>query len=246
VSEWWESFFESRWLHVQLSWADLVSDDDTVGLEQRLRLDWASDVLDVPCGEGRVGRALAKRGHRVTGVDITKRFLERGRERAESEGVEMRFVHGDMRRLSFEAEFDAAVNFWGSFGYFDAEGDRAVAEGFASALRPGGRLLIETVSLETLLPQFREQMWHRMGETLVLQQSSFDYERSRVETEWTFIGAGGERDVQESSIRVYSYAELTDLLAGVGFVSFDAYDTTSGEPFGLGADRLTLVATKAA
>jgi hypothetical protein len=87
-------------------------------------------------------------------------------------------------------------------------------------------------------------MWHRMGDTIVVQQTAFDHERSRVETEWTFIGVTGERDVRDSSIRVYSYAELTTLLREIGFTSFDAYDTTTGEPFGLGADRLTLVATK--
>jgi SAM-dependent methyltransferase len=246
MSEWWEDFFESRWLDVQLGWADLVSDEDTQDLEEHLQLEPRSDVLDVPCGEGRIGRALAKRGHRVTGVDITERFLEHGRRRAKADGVEMRFLHGDMRELTFQAEFDAAVNYWGSFGYFDADGDRAVGESTFSALRPGGRFLIETVSLETLLPQFREQMWHRMGETIVVQQTAFDHERSRVETEWTFIGANGERDVRDSSIHVYSYAELTTLLRGVGFTSFDAYDTTTGEPFALGADRLTLIATKPA
>jgi SAM-dependent methyltransferase len=246
VSEWWESFFESRWIDVQLGWAALTTDDDIAVFEKHLRLEPGSAVLDVPCGEGRIGRALARRGHRVTGVDITERFLEEGRRRAEADGVEMRFVHGDMRELGFAGEFDAAVNFWGSFGYFDADGDRAVAEGVARALRPGGRFLIETVSLETLLPDFREQMWNRIGDAIVLHENRFDHERSRVETEWTFIGPEGDRDVRDSSIRIYSYAELTDLLREVGFVSFDAYDTTSGEPFGLGADRLTLVAAKAA
>jgi SAM-dependent methyltransferase len=244
MSEWWETFFRGLWVDVQLGWAALMEDEEVDDLERRLRLDPESAVLDVPCGEGRIGRALAKRGHRVTGVDITERFLEEGRRRAKADGVEMRFVHGDMRELIFDGEFDAAMNFWGSFGYFDADGDRAVAEGAFRALRPGGRFLIETVTLETLLPQFREQMWHRMGDTIVVQQTAFDHERSRVETEWTFIGVTGERDVRDSSIRVYSYAELTTLLREIGFTSFDAYDTTTGEPFGLGADRLRLVATK--
>jgi SAM-dependent methyltransferase len=246
VGEWWESFFDGRWIDVQLGWVELTTDEEIEDLEDHLRLEPRSNVLDVPCGEGRVGRALARRGHRVTGVDITERFLEQGRRRAEADHVEMRFAHGDMRALAFAAEFDAAVNFWGSFGYFDADGDRAVAEGVARALRPGGRFLIETVSLETLLPDFREQLWNRMGDAIVLHDNRFDHERSRVETQWTFIGPDGDREVRDSSIRVYSYAELTALLRDVGFVSFDAYDTTSGDPFGLGADRLTLVATKAA
>jgi SAM-dependent methyltransferase len=244
MSEWWASFFTGRWIDVQLSWGALMPDEEVDDLERHLRLGPGSDVLDVPCGEGRIGRSLAKRGHRVVGVDITEAFLEEGRRRAEADGVEMRFVRGDMRELSFDAEFDAAMNFWGSFGYFDAAGDRSVAQGVARALRPGGRFLIETVTLETLLPRFREQIWHRMGETVVLQQTHFAHETSRVETEWTFIAPDGEREVRDSSIRMYSFAELTALLREAGFDAFDAYDTTTAEPFGLGADRLTLIAMK--
>lgn len=244
MPEWWETFFRGLWVDVQLGWAALMEDEEVDDLERRLRLDPGSDVLDVPCGEGRIGRALARRGHHVTGVDITESFLEEGRRQAEADGIEMRFVYGDMRVLSFDGEFDAAVNFWGSFGYFDAEGDRAVVKGIARALRPGGRLLIETHTLETVLPIFTEGTWQRVGESLVLRQQRYDHELARVNTEWTLIGSDGSREVVESSIRLYSYAELTGLLRGVGFVSFDAYDTTSGEPFALGADRLTLVATK--
>jgi SAM-dependent methyltransferase len=244
VAEWWESFFAGRWIDVQLGWAELLTDEEIGDLERRLRLEPGSDVLDVPTGEGRIGRSLARRGHHVTGVDITETFLEEGRRRAAADGVDMRFVHADMRDLSFENEFDAVVNVWGSFGYFDAEGDRAVAAAAARALRPGGRFLIETVTLETLLPVFREQLWSRMGEVVVLHENHFVHETSRIETEWTLIGPEGDREVRDSSIRVYSYAELTTLLRDAGFVSFDAYDTTSGEPFALGADRLTLVATK--
>ncbi|MGZ4146376.1 MAG: class I SAM-dependent methyltransferase [Actinomycetota bacterium] len=246
MSEWWEDFFESRWLDVQLGWAELLTDDEIDDLEAHLRLEPESDVLDVPSGEGRIGRSLAKRGHHVTGIDITDGFLEEGRRRAKDQGVVMRFMRGDMRELAFDGEFDAVMNVWGSFGYFDAEGDRAVAEGAFRALRPHGRFLIETITLETLLPEFREQLWHRMGEVVVLQENHFVHETSRIETEWTFIGSSGERDVRDSSIHIYSYAELTTLLREVGFTSFDAYDTTSGEPFALGADRLTLVATKPA
>jgi hypothetical protein len=119
-----------------------------------------------------------------------------------------------------------------------------VVKGIARALRPGGRLLIETHTLETVLPIFTEGTWQRVGESLVLRQQRYDHELARVNAEWTLIGPDGSREVVESSIRLYSYAELTGLLRGVGFVSFDAYDTTSGEPFALGADRLTLVATK--
>jgi hypothetical protein len=57
---------------------------------------------------------------------------------------------------------------------------------------------------------------------------------------WESFLEGAWVDVQ------LAWAAVTDVLRRAGFVSFEAYDTASGEPFGLGADRLTLVATKAA
>jgi SAM-dependent methyltransferase len=244
VAEWWESFFAGAWTGVQLEWGATTTDEEVDALEARLHLKPASDVLDVPCGDGRIGRRLAARGHRVTGVDLTERFLDEGRRLAEAEGLEVVWVHGDMRELAFASAFDAAVNYWGSFGYFDDDGDRRFAAGVARALRPGGRFLIETHTLETVLPIFSEGTWQRVGEWLVLREQRYDHERSRVDTEWTLVGPDGGREVHDSSIRLYSYAELTALLRDAGFASFDGYDTASGEPFGIGADRLTLVATK--
>lgn len=57
------------------------------------------DALDLGCGSGVWGIELARRGWRVTGVDIVDKALRRARERAEQEGVEMRVVHGDVTAL---------------------------------------------------------------------------------------------------------------------------------------------------
>jgi SAM-dependent methyltransferase len=244
MAEWWESFFGGRWGDVQLEWGGATTDEEIDALEDRLGLRPGSHILDVPSGDGRIGRRLAARGYRVTGVDITDRFLDAGRRAAEVDRVEVRFVKADMRDLGFESEFDAAVNYWGSFGYFDEDGDRRFADVVARSLRRGGRFLIETHTLETVLPIFSEGTWQRVGEWFVLREQRYDHELARVDTEWTLIGPNGVRETADSSIRLYTYAELTSLLREVGFVSFDAYDTGSGEPFGLGADRLTLVATK--
>jgi SAM-dependent methyltransferase len=56
-------------------------------------------VLDLGCGSGIWGVALAKRGWQVTGVDIVRKALRRARERAREEGVEMRLIEGDVTKL---------------------------------------------------------------------------------------------------------------------------------------------------
>ena len=96
-------------------------------------------VLDVPCGEGRIAGRLAQRGVEVVGLDSSELFLRRAR----GEWPSVTFVHGDMRELPYGDEFDAVLNWFTGFGYFDRETNDAVLAGFARALRPGGRLLLE-------------------------------------------------------------------------------------------------------
>lgn len=244
MAEWWETFFADAWAGIQLEWAATTTDEQIDDVEERLRLGPGSAVLDVPSGDGRIGRRLAARGHRVTCVDLARRFLDAGRDRAEADGVDVAWVESDMRDLAFDGEFDAAINYAGSFGYFDDDGDRAFATAISRALRPGGRFLIETHTLETVLPIFAERTWDRIADWLVLHERRYDEERSRIDTEWTLVGPDGGREIHDSSIRLYSYAELTSLLRDARFASFDGFDTASGEPFRIGADRLTLVATK--
>jgi cyclopropane fatty-acyl-phospholipid synthase-like methyltransferase len=56
-------------------------------------------ALDVGTGSGVWGVELARRGWRVTGVDIVEKALRRARERAGEAGVDMRIVQGDVTAL---------------------------------------------------------------------------------------------------------------------------------------------------
>lgn len=69
-----------------------------------------------------------------------------------------------------------------------------------------------------------------------------DIDRGRVDCEWTFIDDGNARS-SKSSIRLYSYRELCELLREAGFTTFEALETVTGKPFKLGSQRLSVVAT---
>jgi SAM-dependent methyltransferase len=240
MSEWWEEMFVSPgWQGVQLSWDSVEDADDQVDrIERALQLEPGMRVLDVPCGTGRISSRLAARGYDVVGVDLTERFLDEARARGDG----VRYERGDMRELAFAEGFDAALCFWGSVGYFDDDGNLAQLRSAARALRPGGRYLIDTAALETILPRFRERYWFEVEDTVVLQDTSFTVGTGRTETTWTFL-RGGERAEQRSSMRVYSVKDLTDLLLTAGFSSFEALDDEL-EPFDLASHRLWLVATR--
>ncbi len=227
-----------RWQRVQLSWEE--ADDADTDAEQVVRaldLTASARVLDVPCGTGRIAKRLRVLGHDVVGVDIEDRFAAVARDA----GVPV--IRADMRTAVVRPpSFDAAFCLWGSFGYFDEEGNRRQTEALVDALVAGGRLLIDTLVADTLLPGFVPDAEWSVGDVGVREHRRYDADTKRVETTWTFTSEGMSA-TQATSVRIYAMEELTDLLAACGCTSFQAYD---GElaPFGDTSDRLWLVATK--
>ena len=104
----------------------------------RLDLPPGAQVLDVACGTGTVSIPLARRGARVTGVDIAPNLLEQARERAASEGLQIWFEEGDAEQLPYpDATFDAVTTM---FGAMFAPQPELVAAECSRVLKPGGLL----------------------------------------------------------------------------------------------------------
>jgi len=174
------------------------------------------DVLDCPCGHGRISNALAERGYRITGLDQTELFLERARADAAARGVDVEYVKGDMRELPWRDRFDGLLNWFTSFGYFDDETNVAVLQQFHDALRPGGRLVLETMHSARLFRIFQPMHGMERGEDLMIDNVKIDFETSRTHTERIIVRGGRVRRTHVI-VRLYSYTELRDALAGVGF-----------------------------
>ena len=73
-----------------------VADNQVANILELAGLEGGS-VLDLACGPGRHAAVLAKRGFRVTGVDLSPSLLRRARDRARAEGVDVEWVQEDMR-----------------------------------------------------------------------------------------------------------------------------------------------------
>jgi ubiquinone/menaquinone biosynthesis C-methylase UbiE len=108
-------------------------------LAEALNLMPGERVLDVACGSGNGAIAAARRTWgNVVGVDFVPALLERGRERAAAERLEIEFVEGDATALPVEdADFDVVMSTFGAM--FAADQEKAAAE-ILRACKPGGRI----------------------------------------------------------------------------------------------------------
>jgi SAM-dependent methyltransferase len=202
-----------------------------------------ADVLDVPCGDGRIAARLARLGCRVVGVDRSERFIARAAQRPE----DVRFEVGDMRALRYQAEFDCVVNWFSSFGYFGAATNRAVLRAFRQALRPGGRLVLEQrnpVLTQRAVDAGGGSTAHVVdrGLDLLADRVRIDGDRVRVER---FVVRDGHVRKLEFSLEIFTDVVLTSALHDAGFMEVQFFDA-DGQPFRPESDRLIAVARTAA
>ena len=96
------------------------------------------DVLDVAAGNGNVTLAAARRFANVTSTDYVPALLDKGRERARAEGLEVRFQTADVEHLPFDTDsFDVVLSTFGAM--FAPDHDRTAKE-MMRVVRPGGRI----------------------------------------------------------------------------------------------------------
>ena len=105
---------------------------------EELDLRAGERVLDVAAGNGNATLAAARRFGRVTSTDYVPALLERGRLRAEAEGLDVTFEVADAEALPYPpASFDVVVS---TFGVMFAPEHGQAASELMRVCRPSGRI----------------------------------------------------------------------------------------------------------
>jgi SAM-dependent methyltransferase len=243
-TDWPVAFFDDDYLRI---YRPMLTPERTAHeaefIEWALSLEPASAVLDLACGYGRHAVEMARRGHRVTGMDFNAHYLEIAAGDARAAGVEVRWVPGDMRALPFDREFDAVYSFFTSFGYYSDEENERVIAGIACALREGGRFLIDMANRDWFLSHPQQRIWNQREDgSLLVEEVSLDLVGSRVTSRQILIEpAGGPRVTKEYDLRTYTCAELAALCARYGLEVTGVWGSAEREPYSLESRRLILV-----
>lgn len=215
---WWSGFFDDAYIDV---WTEQGAFDATAESVEQLidLLDLPAEarVLDIPCGFGRFSQPLHDAGYDVTGVDLSP--IQIGCARRDHPGPDYRI--GDMRDPP-AGPYDAVVNLFSSFGYFDSrDDDLRCLHAWFDVLRPGGRLVMELMHRDRIAGAFDPET-----------DSVSDIETGV--TNWvtgvrTSQVSFGE-ETREFRFRLYTATELIVALEDVGFADIEAYGDLSGAP----------------
>jgi SAM-dependent methyltransferase len=246
-ARWYKAFFGEDYLHI---YEPVLTPDRTQrevdGIVNLLALPQGSSILDLCCGHGRHAIPLAQRGFQVTGQDLSEVFLREAEKEAQAQSVHVQWLHGDMRNIPFENEFDAVINIFTAFGYLEDQGeDQKVLQQVSKVLKPGGLFLLETIHREGLMRHYASQgISHYPEGLIVLEERRFDLLTSRNEVNVTMLFSDGQRREYSHSLRVYTLTELAQMLAMAG-LEVKAYPGAwDGSALTIGSFRLILLSQK--
>ena len=243
MPEWWKTWFGPSYLAVYDAYLAERTPAEVDGLEAVAGLRPPMRVLDLGCGQGRHAIELARRGYRVTGLDLSAYLLDTARRRAESEALKIDFIEGDMRRPP-PGPFDAVINLFTAFGYFEQDAENLVVLRAARAtLAPGGRMILEVINGERVLRAFESREWVTVGELVVMEDRDLDRDRMRLNVKQRIIG-GGFDETREFSIRLYTGSGLKGMFEEAGYARVDLYDGWEGQPATADSVRFLAVASR--
>jgi ubiquinone/menaquinone biosynthesis C-methylase UbiE len=266
-TNWYENFFHGLALDL---WRKAISPRQTTAeadfLIKVLECGDGSNLLDVPCGNGRLSLELARRGYRVTGVDIALEFIEEARANtlrsvqespltsdevarafsvwATGETPAPQFMIGDMRHIEGDAIYDGAYCFGNSFGFLAYADMESFLGGVARALKPRSRFVIETgMAAESIITKFEAESSHQIEDIRLTIKEQYLAEESCIDTEYIFE-QNGKVESRNAKHWIYTAGEIRRMLERAGFEVLNLYGSPKCEPYMLGADELFVIARK--
>jgi len=180
-------------------------------------------ILDLACGWGRHAIELARRGHTVTGIDLSRVMLDEAKRRADKANVTVKWLCMDMREIDFRDEFDVAINMFTSFGYFVDETENAkVLEKVFHSLVSGGRFLLDLdnpsyfIRKRQRLEQFRLRRSSGASVESVLKEELLHWKRERRVT-YSFLDRRSKKNDIFLRCNLYDYEDIKTLLEQARF-----------------------------
>ena len=212
-------------------------------MESIFKQHGVQSILDCACGTGGHSIALAQRGYRLTGADISPAMIARARVNAQRTGLNLPFVVSSFQNLraTVAEKYDVVLCLGNSLVHVLSD-DAALASlaNMRDCLHENGVLILHNLNYDK---RWKEKpRWFAVNsgmlggrETLVWRFADYHDAPKRITFNIAMF-TKNERDawsvqVQSTLQRPYQQLEVEHLLRHAGFQQIEFYGNLQGEPF---------------
>ena len=207
-------------------------------------------ILDLGCGPGLYAFRLAKKGIKVTGIDISKNSLDYARHYAAEKKLDIDYRLMNFFDIDYSGMFDAIIQVEGELNTFsDDKRDELLAK-LHKALIPGGHLVFDITTRVARMKCGLKNGWYasnygfwRPDKHLVLERG-FDYPEDSVWLDQYIIIDFAGVKVYNNWFHDYSLETISPVLEKAGFTAMQIWNDLTGTPYAKGGDWIAIVAKR--
>lgn len=223
-------------------------------------VEWISDrfetddakILDLGCGPGLYTERFARAGHDVTGVDFSRASIDRAKERAAEEGLDVDYVCADYLDVEYGDGYDLVTMIYCDFGVLSPEERAVLLEKVYDALAPGGVFVFDALNGRALDALAFDANWDvseggfwREGPYVCLSESYHYPEHGATVDQDIVVDESGAFEVYRHWNHYFDSDDIERRLEAFGFDDVESREglLTGGGPFN-GEDVTFYAATK--
>jgi len=202
-------------------------------IERLLKAQQIKTVLDMTCGTGAQVFYLKKCGYNVVGSDFSPALLETARKKATEEGIDLRFMDGDMRELQL-GQFDAVITISNAIGHLVKVDFEKALRNIHANLKDDGVYIFDIFNLQAMTDNIIDDFAMDI-ESIVdgvnirnIQHSEIDRKKGLLTSHdhYTISKEVGKPEIYANtfSLQIYTAEELQQVLHRNGFEPLHQYD----------------------
>ena len=223
---WYESWFDSKYYDILYKNRNIEEAESFIKLlVKELKLKKNSSLLDLACGKGRHSIYLNKLGFKVTGVDLSSQNIEYAKKFSNER---LSFFKHDMR-IAINQKFDAILNLFTSFGYFDdSNDDYKVIESLRKSLNRHGIGVIDFMNSKRVIKNLVKENTVNFNGIKFIIKRSYDgkFIKKRV-----LINDLGKKHEYLEKVRAYEYLDFKNILNSSNLFITNCYGDYNMTPF---------------
>jgi len=232
VKQWYETLFENY----GKKYDNESFTQGTIGecdfIEKEIDHNKALKIIDIGCGTGRHSLELSKRGYGITGIDLSESLLEKAREKAKQNGLQIDFLKHDARHLPFEKQFDLAIMMCeGGFPLMETdEMNYEILKNATKALKDKGKIIFTTLNGLFPLHHSTEEFCANATQegNATYKGNTFDLMTFRDHNITEVEDDNGNKKQLKCNERYYVPSEITWLLKSLGYKKIDIFGAKLG------------------